>query len=198
MSRSIVLLALSLVTTIACGTSDGEHVDTSPQPLVDGCERQFACKVTAYNDFKVSGAPVPRSGHRDGDACVAWGFRLGRDGSAQSDEMGRRPDKWTGDTAGFDACVIMSSGGRYCMHCEDSNLAKPAPAPAPSGGGRCTGSPDLCSSQSPGWCSDIRGCRMSTETHYNGTYTNECTGMADSCDDMPDEAACKKQGCDWH
>jgi hypothetical protein len=125
--------------------------------------------------------------HREGDTCLIGLRTLAPDGSSSFDG---RVGSWKGTVEEFDVCVEPDAN---CAHCKRIE-AEPPRAPSAT---RCTGTPSSCSSHSAGTCSYIRGCRMATHVHYNGTYDNECEGTPERCDRINNEDSCNEQGCDW-
>lgn len=171
MKPSFLLLATFLLA--GCGSSEPETTASSP---ISACTARYRCTI-GEEAFDASLARA------DNGACLMGKIELRADGTAGTDLT------WTADRQSLKICP--ASGA--CVACVDvSTPAKPATSE-----GSCTGSPDSCSSNSPGSCSSIRGCRMATRVKYNGTYENTCEGSPDDCDEIYSEDACRRQGCDW-
>lgn len=175
MKHALSLVLGLLSSLVGCASSDGQSAkQASP---IETCSASYHC-THPDDEFDTRLERSPEG------ACVMGKVELRPDGTTSSGTT-----QWSAEGTTLKICA-----GDDCLTCVD--LAAPKP-PAAESGGKCSGSPDSCSSQSPGSCSDIRGCRMRTTVKYNGTYDNECDGSPDDCDDMTSETSCIRQGCNW-
>lgn len=173
--KHVILGSFALL--MACSARDGGAPIADSSPL-ERCDEKVHCA----GDF----APFDTFLRRTDGVCHFGGFELYEDGTAQDDGT------WDGTAAHFTFCN-KTSGTMKCRTC-DAIDETPAPTIA---AGHCTGSPDSCSTNSPGSCSDIVGCRMASHLRYDGSWDNECEGNPADCEDMTDEKHCNKQGCVW-
>ena len=174
MHASHALLLALTVGLAACSASSDDNSSTAS--LFATCDANLMCRLGSY------ASPVRM--HRDANGlCMLGAVVLNADGTTV------RPNgegSWSEDGTRITIC---KQGA--CAACDR------VPPKVTGGGTGCTGTPSSCSSQSPGYCSNIRGCRMSTRVRYNGSYENTCTGTPDDCDEILTEGSCREQGCTW-
>jgi len=173
---TLILLVVSAL-PFAC-VAQTEPSASQSSPLTE-CSGIYQCEWPSVG-------PLKTELYREGGRCLLGGRPLAPDGSSPfEDHIG----SWKGTAKEFDIC---HEGDTDCGHCK-----RIEPEPSHRSSARCTGSPDACSSNGPGYCFRIQGCRMATYAGYDGSYDNYCTGSPDRCDTISSEDACTRQGCDW-
>jgi hypothetical protein len=181
-------LSTLLLVILGVGCSANSDETAANTHSIAACDAQVICPT---QDGTTAEYSLTR--HSDGRCMLSDAIELGADGQTAAKT---KTGTWSTDERELKICLADS-----CMTCTVVG-AEPAspqtpPATAEPSGGTCTGSPRSCSSQSPGSCSYIRGCRMRTRVRYNGTYENVCEGSPDSCSSIHSKDACDDQGCDW-
>lgn len=175
--RFAILVFTSIVGSLLGCSSDPEGARSASSPLTT-CSGAYVCTSP---DAKSMEASLHR--HADG-RCTLDDIELTEDGRIRAEGL---DGTWSGDAARIALCAAPD----VCVTCD---------AVAPPGGHgekKCVGSPRSCSSERPGSCASIRGCRMRTRVKYDGSYDNWCDGSPDACDTIGSETACLRQGCNW-
>jgi hypothetical protein len=176
MNNTATLGSLLFVTLFGCSSGGAGPASKTDSPLTD-CAGVYYCKAESF----ASNSEL----HRAADGtCMFDGYVLLADGQVMLADATN--GSWAGGAMEFSICRADD-----CRTC--TALAREPTKP----GTRCTGSPDSCSSRSPGSCATIRGCYMASHVRYNGSFSNSCEGSPASCDSIGSAESCAEQGCDW-
>jgi hypothetical protein len=163
------------VSVTACSARAAEDSKSTASPVE-------LCSGTVHCTIEQSG--VDATFTRNGDTCYLGEVEMTPDGRTVSPE-----GTWAGTAQHFTLCT----SDQVCLACDAIDQTAPPSAQS----GHCTGSPDDCTSNSPGSCADIVGCRMASHLRADGSWNNVCEGTPADCEDMTDEKFCKRQGCVW-
>jgi hypothetical protein len=185
--RTLSALAFVSITVACSGTAPASETSPSSlsQNLLDSCEGAVRCLAGSTETW----ATLHRAA--DGSGCVVQGATL-RDGGTVEGNTGA---SWTSEAETVRVCQ-----GPSCFTCRRS--AEPPPGASSKATPKeksCKGSVS-CPSSPP--CSNVRGCSLHTNYHYDGngnvSYTDySCTGSAASCSSMFTADSCEGQGCHW-